>query len=66
MILSARKRSPAALSKFLHLGELRHGSVAIFGGGGEWYFASLIQLDEPISSKFGTNIEAINLKQTKS
>ena len=64
MIPSARKSSPGAVSKFFHLGELRHGSVAIFRA--KWYFASLIRLDELISSKFGTNIEVVNIKQTKS
>ena len=30
------------------------------------YFVSLIRLDEPIRSKFGTNTESIVIKRTKS
>ena len=42
-------------------GELRSGSFEIFLK--QWYFVSLIQLDESICSKFGTNIETIIMKQ---
>ena len=60
----AQFKLPSSSVQVLHFGELRHGSVAIFRE--KMVFRVLIGLDEPISSKFGTNIEAINIKQTKS
>ena len=41
MIPSARKSSPGAVSKFLHLREVRHGSVAILGK--KWYFSRMAE-----------------------
>ena len=58
------QKLPSRSVQVLHLGELRHESVAIFRE--KIVFCILIPLDEPISSKFGTNIEATNIKQTKS